>query len=1011
MARSLVKLNWLTLKFLRSENNLEHRFQEKYLSSNIKHVRACHLYTMAFYTAAGYIDYLFFPETLRWLFFIRFLIVIPIFILGYFFTFSRHYKQTWQLISFFYILLTGGSFIAFMAIANPPMAYDYYLGIIFCMVFGYTFIRERFIYASAAGLILLIVYLLVSVFIINLPKYYMILSTFYLVLLNGLGMIISRHSEISARKDFYLEYMLFMEKEKVIDLNNSLDEKIQERTKSLIDANKNLKQEILDRKRIEKKLRETQRTFEVLFNEAPDAIFLESMDDKILDANLAASQMLGYTVDEFKQMTVFDLLPPEKRASESGIIKKELTMGELFEGVDLHKNGRRIPVEINNHRTIIDDQKIVLSIVRDISKRKEIEEALNKNKQRIQSIFRAAPIGIGLVVNREIVEVNERLVEMTGYAKTELIGKNARILYPTDQDYESVGDEKYRQIQKYGTGTVETRFKLKNGNIIDILMTSTPLDPSDWTKGVSFTALDITEKKKAEKEFQIVHQRFLTVLDSIDATIYVADMDTYEILFMNRHMIKDFGSDFTGETCWKAFRGAEKPCPDCYNEKLVDSEGNPADVYVWQGENPITQKSYINHDRAIQWTDGRLVRLQIATDITELKKMEAQLRQAQKMESVGRLAGGVAHDFNNMLSIILGNTEMILEDLEDTHPVVHNLNEIYKAAERSSNLTRQLLAFARKQTISPEKIDLNHAIEGMLKMIMRLIGEDINLAWLPQKNLWSVKIDPSQIDQILANLCVNARDAIKDVGKITIETDNISFDKDYCHEHDGFRPGDYVMIALSDNGCGMDKEILTNLFEPFFTTKDVGKGTGLGLATIYGIIKQNNGFINVYSEVDRGTTFRLYFPRHAGKVPRTEKSELEKIDKTGHETILVVEDEAAILEMTTMMLERLGYKVLAASDPFKALEMGHAYPEKINLLMTDIVMPGMNGRDLSKKMNQLFPNLKWLFMSGYTANVIAHHGVLDDGVQFIQKPFSRQDLASTVRDILDENKASKRKSI
>lgn len=393
--------------------------------------------------------------------------------------------------------------------------------------------------------------------------------------------------------------------------------------------------------------------------------------------------------------------------------------------------------------------------------------------------------------------------------------------------------------------------------------------------------------------------------------------------------------------------------------------------------------------------------LGVAYDITERIALEAQLRQAQKMESVGRLAGGVAHDFNNMLSIILGNTEMILEDLDSTNPVIDNLNEIYKAAERSSNLTRQLLAFARKQTITPKVLDLNTTIEGMLNMLRRLIGENIKLAWLPKNNLWTIKIDPSQIDQILANLCVNARDSIKDIGKLTIETDNVSFDNDYCREHDSFKPGDYVMIALSDNGCGMNKEILDNLFEPFFTTKGIGEGTGLGLSTVYGIVKQNNGFINVYSEPNTGTTFRIYIPMHVGKGLPTQNL-AKKIDSTGCETILLVEDEKAILTMTTMMLERLGYTVFKASTPEEAIKIGKSQAPKINLLMTDVIMPGMNGRDLAKKMTQLFPNIKCLFMSGYTANVIAHHGVLDYGIQFIQKPFSRQDLAEKIRNVLDE---------
>jgi two-component system, cell cycle sensor histidine kinase and response regulator CckA len=397
-------------------------------------------------------------------------------------------------------------------------------------------------------------------------------------------------------------------------------------------------------------------------------------------------------------------------------------------------------------------------------------------------------------------------------------------------------------------------------------------------------------------------------------------------------------------------------------------------------------------------------------DITERKqadkeheKLQSQLIQAQKMESVGRLAGGVAHDFNNMLTIILGNTELAMENMALDDPLHNNLDEIFSAARRSADITRQLLAFARKQTIAPKVLNLNDTIESMLKMLRRLIGEDIDLAWLPGANIRKVRMDPSQIDQILANLCVNARDAIADVGKITIETGTATFDSAYCAEHPGFVAGDFVLLAVSDDGCGMDKETLANLFEPFFTTKDVDRGTGLGLATVYGIVKQNDGFINVYSEPDQGTTFKIYLPRHLSKTVSLPEKEPDKPSERGHETVLLVEDEPSILKMTRMMLEREGYKVLAAGTPGEAIRLANEHAGEIHLLMTDVVMPEMNGRDLAKNILSLYPHLKCLFMSGYTANVIAHHGVLDEGVQFIQKPFAKQDLAIKVRGVLNEN--------
>ncbi|MDD9301639.1 MAG: response regulator [Desulfobacter sp.] len=398
------------------------------------------------------------------------------------------------------------------------------------------------------------------------------------------------------------------------------------------------------------------------------------------------------------------------------------------------------------------------------------------------------------------------------------------------------------------------------------------------------------------------------------------------------------------------------------------------------------------------------------TDISASKQAQAEqeilrdrLAQAQKMESIGRLAGGGAHDFNNMLTIILGNTEMVMEDLASSHPASLSLAEIKKAGERSAELTRQLLAFARKQTITPRMLNINGAVEGILKMFGRLIGEGIDLSWHPGKDLWPVKIDPSQLDQILANLCVNARDSMANTGKVTIETGTVHFDEAYCRDHPGFIPGDFVCLAVSDNGSGMDQGTIENLFEPFFTTKKMGEGTGLGLSTVYGIVKQNSGFINVYSELKVGSVFKVYLPRQAEKSKVEIVAGSEEIVLIGHETILLVEDEKAILQMTANMLRRLDYTVFAASTPAEALGISSDFETgDLDLLITDVVMPEMNGRDLAEKISRLHPNFRCLFMSGYTANVIAQHGILDQGLNFINKPFSMQALSAKIREVMSE---------
>lgn len=395
------------------------------------------------------------------------------------------------------------------------------------------------------------------------------------------------------------------------------------------------------------------------------------------------------------------------------------------------------------------------------------------------------------------------------------------------------------------------------------------------------------------------------------------------------------------------------------------------------------------------------------SDITERKcveeekaKLEAKLRQSQKIESIGRLAGGVAHDFNNMLGVILGYVELALDEVSPNQSLYDDLMEIKKAAERSAELARQLLVFARKQPIAPKLLDLNEIVESILKMLRRLIGENIRLLWQPGSHLWLIKVDQTQIDQILTNLCVNSMDAISDTGRIVIETENRTIDEDYCLTHEGITAGDYVRLAVSDNGVGMDKETLSNVFEPFFTTKDVGKGTGLGLATVYGAVKQNNGFINVTSELGQGTMFEIFLPSSKDKTEYVKNSHILKNSLCGEETILLVEDDPAILQIATMILGKQGYTVFAVSNPDDAIRFAKNHKESIHLIIADVIMPTMNGLDLVKVIESFNPNIKHLFMSGYTADVIAHHGVLESGVNFIQKPFSRHGLSAKVKEVL-----------
>ncbi|MFA6240187.1 MAG: PAS domain S-box protein [Candidatus Hydrogenedentales bacterium] len=398
-----------------------------------------------------------------------------------------------------------------------------------------------------------------------------------------------------------------------------------------------------------------------------------------------------------------------------------------------------------------------------------------------------------------------------------------------------------------------------------------------------------------------------------------------------------------------------------------------------------------------------------AMDITEQKlaehekqKLEMQLFQAQKMESIGRLAGGVAHDFNNMLSVILGYTQFAQKQVEPSSSLHGDLQEVLDAAKRSTDLTRQLLAFARQQTVNPAVLDLNDTISGMIKMLRRLIGEDIDLVWSPGPDTWKVRLDPAQVDQILANLVVNARDAISGTGSIAIHTANATLDRVHFAEDPAFVPGQYVMLAVKDTGSGIGVDVQEHIFEPFFTTKEKGKGTGLGLSTVYGIVKQNGGIVHVESEPGQGATFRIYLPCHNAEAASSAHAELAGELQGGTETILLVEDEEGLLSLVIRALESLGYTVLAAKSPQHAIHIAKSHDKPIDLLLTDVIMPEMNGRVLSERLVAIRPGLKLLFMSGYPADVIARQGVLAEGINFLLKPFRIETLASEVRKALEK---------
>jgi PAS domain S-box-containing protein len=521
-----------------------------------------------------------------------------------------------------------------------------------------------------------------------------------------------------------------------------------------------------------------------------------------------------------------------------------------------------------------------------------------------------------------------------------------------------------------------------------------------------------TERRRSEEKIKRQAEFLQILMDAMPYPVFYKDRRG-RYLGCNRSFEQFFRisqAQITGKTVHDIAPRELADVYQCADDDLFKHPGTQAYEATVQSLDGV-RRDVLFHKATFEGPDGGLAGIVGAViDISarkraedERQKLQEELALARKMESIGRLAGGVAHDFNNMLGVIIGNAELALEKIEPTHPLQTNLEEIRNAATRSADLTGQLLAFARKQTAAPKVLELNATIENMLTMLRRLVGEHITLTWAPARKLWPVKIDPAQIDQILVNLVVNARDSIAEVGTISIETGNLIADDAYCSAHADLAPGEYIMLAARDSGCGMDKETLTNIFEPFFTTKEKGQRTGLGLATVYGIVKQNRGAITADSKLGEGTTFKIYLPRHEGQIntPAAEKS--GRSATGGSETVLLVEDEPTLLEMTQFMLEKLGYTVLAATTPGEAIRLAHEKAGEIDLLITDVVMPEMNGRELAQRLVGFYPKLKQLFMSGYTADVIARHGVLESGIHFVHKPFSMNDLAGKVREALHQS--------
>jgi len=807
---------------------------------------------------------------------------------------------------------------------------------------------------------------------------------------------------------------------------------------------------------------------EAIISCSPVALYSVDLEGKVLTWNASTEKIFGWKAEEVigtplpivpkEKQSEFSLLR-KKVLTEGGFTAKEL--------LRCNKKGDLLDVSLSS-APLHDARGDVIGIMgamEDITYRKKAERTLRESEKRLVAAQHIAGMGdFTWDVETGEISWSDALFDLLGYRKSEIIDfkrVNAEIHHPDDlgrvnkwleeciaSDEDELTPYEYRVIRKDGTEI--------------FVRTVGVIQRSESGKPTVFATLqDITERKLFEKRIEHLNTALRSIRDVNQLIVRERDpevliLEGCRLLVENRGyqssliiLTDEAGTPFS----WAqnglggAFAELERDLklgklpacctldPDTNEILVIDhytgcvtcpvSEACGSIQSLWvKLEHSGTTFGYLVVSIAIDFAVDEeeedlfremaddlgyalnMIRMEQDRKESERKtaSLERQLYQAQKMESIGRLAGGVAHDYNNMLSVIIGYAELAREKIDSGEPMILEIEEILNAARRSAAITRQLLAFARRQRVSPRPLNLNETVEGMLKMLRKLIGEDIHLSWSPYSKELTVKMDLVQINQILANLCVNARDAIEGVGKITIETGRKVFDEEYCADHHGFQPGEYALLAVSDNGCGMDKDTLEMVFEPFFTTKDVHQGTGLGLATVYGIVKQNDGFINVYSEPGSGTTFRIYLKMSSGKPLASRQNKPEDIESGRGETVLVVEDEPTIMKMAKAMLEKLGYQVLGSTSPVRAIQLAKEYKGEIGLLVTDLVMPEMNGKEISAKLQDSRPGIKTLYMSGYTANVIAHHGVLDEGINFIQKPFSKRDLAVKIREVLGNDR-------
>jgi two-component system cell cycle sensor histidine kinase/response regulator CckA len=786
-----------------------------------------------------------------------------------------------------------------------------------------------------------------------------------------------------------------------------------------------VKEDITERKRAEAALQASEARLTGIIESAMDAIISVDEEQRIVLFNPAAEQIFGYSAAEVLGQPL-DLLIPARfqerhreyiRAfGQAGVTRS--AMGGSNNVVGRRANGEEFPLEASISQIEIAGTKLYTVVHRDITERKRAEKALRESEEKYASAFRISPdsININRMSDGLYLDVNEGFTALTGYTRQEVIGQSSLELNiwadPRDRARLVQGLRERGEVTN-----LEATFRLKDGTLRTGLMSARQIEVNGEACILSITR-DITERKQAE---EALHK----MAENMALAQRIAHFGSWEVRLTPELEIID--PNLWSDECYRIFGfepGSVEPTQEFFCSCIHPDDREFVAQMIFKAIEERADYSYeyriVRSDGAVRYVHdqanvvcdertGQPVKVVgTAHDITERKqaeesraKLEEQLRQAHKMESVGRLAGGIAHDFNNLLTVIRGYCDLMLPQIPGGDPLFKDLEQIRRAAERAAALTRQLLAFSRKQILAPTSLDLNELVTNLHKMMGRLIGEDINLTLVLQPGLWSVRADPGQIEQVIVNLAVNARDAMPTGGMLTIETGNVRLDDNYLKTHPEAPSGSCVMLAVTDTGHGMDAPTQAHIFEPFFTTKEVGQGTGLGLATVYGIIKQSGGDIMVYSEPGHGTTFKIYLPA-SETVSDAAMFRTPPVSHTGTETILLVEDEEGVRNLVGRTLKGEGYTVLEARHAPEALSLAGQHQGSIDLLLTDVIMPLMSGSELAEQLKSLQPRMKVLFISGYTYDAIVRHGVLAAEVEYLSKPFSPSLLASKVRQVLDK---------